>query len=49
MPVYNAPLKDMKFVLHELLADEQLQLLPGNEDFAPDVLDAVLGEAGQVL
>ena len=47
MPVYNAPLKDMKFVLHELLADEQLQLLPGNEDFAPDVLDAVLDEAGR--
>ncbi|MEE8286992.1 MAG: acyl-CoA dehydrogenase family protein, partial [Gammaproteobacteria bacterium] len=47
MPVYNAPLEDMKFVLHELLADEQLQGLPGNEDFTPDVLDAVLDEAGR--
>ncbi len=37
----------MKFVLHELLADEQLQALPGNEDFTPDVLNAVLDEAGR--
>ena len=47
MPVYNAPVEDMKFLLHELLADEQLQALPGNEDFTPDVLDAVLDEAGR--
>lgn len=37
----------MKFVLHELLADEQLQSLPGNEEFGADVLDAVLEEAGR--
>ena len=42
MPVYNAPVEDMKFLLHELFADEKLQGLPGNEDFTPDVLDAVL-------
>lgn len=47
MPAYNAPVADMRFVLHELLADEQLQALPGNEDFTPDVLDAVLDEAGR--
>jgi alkylation response protein AidB-like acyl-CoA dehydrogenase len=37
----------MRFVLHELLADEQLQALPGNEDFTADVLDAVLDEGGK--
>ncbi len=47
MPDYVAPLDDMKFVLHELLADEQLQSLPGNEEFGADVLDAVLEEAGR--
>jgi 3-(methylsulfanyl)propanoyl-CoA dehydrogenase len=47
MPSYSAPVEDMKFVLHELLADEQLQALPGNEDFTPDVLNAVLEEAGR--
>jgi len=47
MPVYDPPIADMRFVLHELLADEQLQALPGNEDFLPDVLNAVLEEAGK--
>jgi butyryl-CoA dehydrogenase len=47
MPAYTAPIDDMKFVLHELLADEQLQSLPGNEDFSPDVMNAVLEEAGR--
>jgi len=47
MPAYNAPVADMRFVLHELLADEQLHDLPGNEDFPPDVLNAVLDEAGK--
>jgi len=47
MPDYKAPIEDMKFVLHELLAEERLQDLPGNEDFSADVLDAVLEEAGK--
>jgi 3-(methylsulfanyl)propanoyl-CoA dehydrogenase len=47
MPEYIAPIADMRFVLHELLADERLEELPGNEDFTPDVLDAVLDEAGK--
>ncbi len=37
----------MRFVLHELLSDEQIEALPGNEDFTPDVLNAVLDEAGR--
>ena len=37
----------MRFVLHELLSDEQIEALPGNGDFTPDVLNAVLDEAGR--
>jgi len=47
MPAYIPPLADMRFVLHELLADEQLQSLPGNEEFTDDLLDAVLDEGGR--
>jgi butyryl-CoA dehydrogenase len=47
MPAYNAPVADMRFVLHELLAEEQIRTLPGNGDFSTDLLDAVLDEAGK--
>ena len=42
MQTYNAPLRDMRFVLHELLDASQLAALPGFEDATPDVIDAVL-------
>lgn len=47
MQTYKAPLRDMRFVLHELHADPQTQPLPGLEDFTPDVADAILEEAGK--
>ncbi len=45
MQTYKAPLRDMRFVLHELHADAHP--LPGMEDFTPDVADAILEEAGK--
>ena len=45
MQTYKAPLRDMRFVLHELHADASV--LPGMEDFTPDVADAILEEAGK--
>lgn len=48
MATYTAPLRDMKFVYHELFNGDELQTLPGYEDFTPDVVDAVLEEAGKV-
>ena len=48
MTVYSAPLDDMKFVLNELLEAEKLADLPGFEDATPDLVDAVLGEAGKL-
>jgi len=48
MATYTAPLRDMKFVYHELFNGDELQNLPGYEDFSPDVVDAVLEEAGKL-
>ena len=48
MATYTAPLRDMKFVYHELFNGDALQELPGYEDFSSDVVDAVLEEAGKL-
>ena len=50
---YNAPLKDMQFVLNELANLAEINALPGCEDAAPDTVEAVLEESakfcGQVI
>ena len=48
MATYKAPLRDMRFVLHELReeVEENGEHLPHHEEFTPDLVDAVLGEAG---
>lgn len=48
MPVYNAPLRDMRFVLHELLEVEKLTELPGYEEMTPDLIDAILEEGAKI-
>jgi len=49
MPVYNAPLRDMRFVIHELLGAERVfEVLPGCEEISADLVDAVLEEAGKL-
>jgi alkylation response protein AidB-like acyl-CoA dehydrogenase len=47
MPIYNAPVKDIQFVLHDLLKVSE-QDIPGFEDLDPDFTGAVVGEAGKV-
>jgi alkylation response protein AidB-like acyl-CoA dehydrogenase len=47
MPEYTAPLRDMKFVIKELAGLEEINRLPGCEEATPDVVDAVLEEAGK--
>jgi alkylation response protein AidB-like acyl-CoA dehydrogenase len=47
MPVYKAPLDDMRFVLHELHDSKTIATLPGLEDFSPELMDSVLEEAGK--
>jgi alkylation response protein AidB-like acyl-CoA dehydrogenase len=48
MPQYNPPLRDMQFVLHELLnvADE-LKMLPPHAETDADTINAVLEEGGK--
>lgn len=47
MPIYNAPTKDIQFVLHDLLKVSE-QDIPGFEDLDRDFTSAVVEEAGKV-
>ncbi|MFW3615796.1 acyl-CoA dehydrogenase [Billgrantia antri] len=44
---YQAPLRDMQFILEELAGLERIGELPGCEDASPDLVNAVLEEAGK--
>ena len=48
MQIYSAPLRDMRFVLHELFADDQFDASAAFAEFTPDLYDAVLEEAGRM-
>jgi len=48
MQVYSAPLRDMRFVLNELHADDGFGDLPAFADITPDLADAVLTEAAKL-
>lgn len=45
--MYNAPLKELRFVLHQLIGDSQLTGLEGLGEYSADFADAVLEEAGK--
>ncbi|MBV9655422.1 MAG: acyl-CoA dehydrogenase C-terminal domain-containing protein [Acetobacteraceae bacterium] len=49
MQTYKAPLRDMRFVLHELHESADLSALPGMEDITPELVDSVLEEASKVV
>jgi 3-(methylthio)propanoyl-CoA dehydrogenase len=44
---YVAPVKDMMFVLRELAGIDQVAQLPGFEEATPDLVEAILDEAGK--
>jgi hypothetical protein len=44
---YAAPLSEIRFVVHELADLAKVQALPGHEEATPDLVDAVLEEAGK--
>ena len=48
MAEYQAPLKDMQFVLKHVVGLDQVNTLPGWEDVTDDVVDAILEEAGKL-
>ena len=47
MSTYAAPIRDMKFVVKELVGLDDITALPGCEEVTPDLVDAVLEEAGK--
>ena len=48
MPVYNAPLNDIKFIIHDVLNGESISGLPGYEDATPDLIDQILEEGAKI-
>jgi alkylation response protein AidB-like acyl-CoA dehydrogenase len=48
MPIYTPPLRDMQFVMHEVLkVSEELKALPKHADIDVDTINAVLEEGGK--
>jgi alkylation response protein AidB-like acyl-CoA dehydrogenase len=48
MQTYKAPIRDMRFVLHELHDSAALTQLDGFQDFSPDLMDSILEEAAKL-
>jgi len=49
MSEYRAPVKDMGFVINELAELSEVAALPGFEEASPDLVEAVLEEAAQLV
>lgn len=48
MPIYKAPLDDVRFVLDTIVGKDSLSALPGYEDATPDLIDQVLTEGAKL-
>ena len=48
MPTYSAPVQDSLFILNDVLNIERYNNLPGFADATPDMLEAIIGEAGKM-
>lgn len=48
MTTYLAPVRDMRFVINELAGLNQVAALPGCEEVSPELVEAVLEEAGRL-
>lgn len=47
MPTFHPPIQDMSFVIDHVVGLEQISALPGYEEATPDLVAAVLAEAGR--
>ena len=47
MPSYTAPVKDVQFILHDVLKVTQ-STIPGYDELEPEFTDAILTEAGKI-
>ncbi len=47
MSEYNAPLKDINFLLEHVIGLKEIARLPGCEDVTPDLVSAIFEEAGK--
>ena len=45
--MYRAPLKEIRFVLHELIGDERLTRCPALAEYSAEFADSVLEEAAK--
>jgi acyl-CoA dehydrogenase len=48
MTEYHAPIRDIKFVINELAGLNDVIALPGYVEMTPDLIEAVLDEAGKL-
>ena len=48
MPTYQAPVQDSLFLLNDVLNFQRYNNLPGFADATPDMIEAILGEAGKL-
>lgn len=48
MPVYSAPIENIKFILHDVLKADQLTEIPGYEEASSDLVDQILEEGAKL-